>query len=73
MRHNEDKGITVGDIRAQRAYVVRVGREEGREEGFEEAKVSIAKKLFEAGTPIDVIISCTGIDQATAATLAELS
>ena len=61
------------DIRAQRAYAVRVSREEGRVEGLEEAKISIAKKLFEIGTPIDVIISCTGIDKATAAGLAEHS
>ena len=52
------------------------GRAEGREEGLaegrmelENTKVSIAKKMFEIGTPIDVVISCTGIDKATAAAL----
>ncbi len=53
------------DIRAQRKYAVRVGREEARQE----EKASIAKKMFEAGIPIDVIVSCTGIDQAAAEAL----
>ena len=54
------------DIRAQRKYAERLSREEGREE----ERLSIAKKLFEAGTTIDVIISCTGIDRAAAEALA---
>ena len=53
------------DIRAQRDYAVRMSREEGRQE----AQLSIAQKLFDAGTPIDVIVSCTGIDETAAAAL----
>ena len=61
------------DIQAQREYAVRKGREEGleqgleqgREQGREQARISIARKFFEAGTPIDVIVECTGVDKAT--------
>ena len=41
------------------------GREKGREEGREQAKIAIARKFFAAGTPIDVIVECTGVDKAT--------
>ena len=74
------------DIQAQREYAVRKGLEEGlkkglqegleqgleqgREQGREQAKLSIARKLFEAGTPIDVIINCTGVDKGTIASFA---
>ena len=69
------------DIQAQKEYAVREGREEGRkegrregrEEGRKEERISIAKKMFEIGTPVDVIISCTGIDQSEAAALSERS
>ena len=37
-----------------------------------ETKLSIAKKLFAAGTPIDVIVSCTGVDNGTIASFARL-
>ena len=46
------------------------GLEQGLEQGREEAKLSIARKLFEAGTPIDVIINCTGVDKGTIASFA---
>ena len=58
--YDEEK-MNEWDIQAQKEYAVREGREE--------EKISIAQKLFDAGTPIDVIINCTGIDKATAATL----
>ena len=66
------------DIQAQREYAVRKGLEEGLkkglqeglEQGRKEAKLSIARKLFEAGTPIDVIINCTGVDKGTIASFA---
>ena len=74
------------DIQAQREYAVRKGLEEGlkkglqegleqgleqgREQGREQAKLSIARKLFEAGTPIDVIINCTGVEKGTIASFA---
>ena len=41
------------------------GLEQGLEQGREEARLSIARKLFETGTPIDVIINCTGVDNVT--------
>ena len=62
------------DIQAQKEYAVRKGleeglqkglregREEGLEQGREETRLSIARKLFEAGTPVDVIVNCTGVD-----------
>ena len=65
----EDENMNERDIRAQREYAVRVSREEGRQE----EKISIAKKMFEIGTPIDVVISCTGIDKAAAEALSEHS
>lgn len=46
------------------------GREEGLEQGREEAKLSIARKLFEAGTPVDVIVNCTGVDNGKIASFA---
>lgn len=61
------------DIRAQRRYAERISREEGRKEGRaegrEEERISTAKKLFDIGAPVDVIISRTGIDKAAAAAL----
>ena len=70
------------DIQAQKEYAVRKGleeglqkglregREEGLEQGREEARLSIARKLFEAGTPVDVIVNCTGVDDGTIASFA---
>ena len=70
------------DIQAQKEYAVRKGleeglqkglregREEGLEQGREETRLSIAKKLFEAGTPVDVIVNCTGVDDGTIASFA---
>ena len=46
------------------------GREEGLEQGREETRLSIARKLFEAGTPVDVIVNCTGVDDGTIASFA---
>ena len=77
----EEEKMNEWDIQAQKEYAVREGREEGRKEGRQEGRkegrqegrkeerLSIAKKLFEAGTPLDVIISCTGIDETAAAAL----
>ena len=66
------------DIQAQKEYAVRKGleeglqkgREEGLEKGREETRLSIARKLFEAGTPVDVIVNCTGVDDGTIASFA---
>ena len=70
------------DILAQKEYAVRKGleeglqkglregREEGLEQGREETRLSIARKLFEAGTPVDVIVNCTGVDDGTIASFA---
>ena len=66
------------DIQAQKEYAVRKGleeglqkgREEGLEQGREETRLSIARKLFEAGTPVDVIVNCTGVDDRTIASFA---
>ena len=70
------------DIQAQKEYSVRKGleeglqkglregREEGLEQGREETRLSIARKLFEAGTPVDVIVNCTGVDDGTIASFA---
>ena len=66
------------DIQAQKEYAVRKGLEEGLQEGLqkgleqgrEETRLSIARKLFEAGTPVDVIVNCTGVDDGTVASFA---
>ena len=70
------------DIQAQKEYAVRKGleeglqkglregREEGLEQGREETRLSIARKLFEVGTPVDVIVNCTGVDDGTIASFA---
>ena len=70
------------DILAQREFAERKGleeglqkglqegREEGLEQGREETRLSIARKLFEAGTPVDVIVNCTGVDDGTVASFA---
>ena len=74
------------DIQAQKEYAVRKGleeglqkglqkglregREEGLEQGREATRLSIARKLFEAGTPVDVIVNCTGVDDGTIASFA---
>ena len=70
------------DIQAQKEYAVRKGleeglqkglregRKEGLEQGREETRLSIARKLFEAGTPVDVIVNCTGVDDGTIASFA---
>ena len=62
------------DILAQREFAERKGLEEGLQkglqEGREETKLSIARKLFEAGTPVDVIVNCTGVDDGTIASFA---
>ena len=70
------------DIQAQREFAerkgleeglqkgLREGREEGLEQGREETRLSIARKLFEAGTPVDVIVNCTGVDDGTIASFA---
>ncbi len=57
------------DILAQREFAERKGLEQGRQE----AKLSIARKLFDAGTPVDVIVNCTGIDDKTLASLVQHS
>jgi len=49
---------------------LREGREEGLKQGREETRLSIARKLFEAGTPVDVIVNCTGVDDGTIASFA---
>ena len=58
------------DIQAQKEYAVRKGLEEGLQKGREETRLSIARKLFEAGTPVDVIVNCTGVDDGTVASFA---
>ena len=62
------------DILAQREFAERKGLEEGLQkglrEGREETRLSIARKLFEAGTPVDVIVNCTGVDDGTIASFA---
>ena len=66
------------DIQAQKEYAVRKGLEEGMQKGMqkglqkgrEETRLSIARKLFEAGTPVDVIVNCTGVDDGTIASFA---
>ena len=70
------------DIQAQKEYAVRKGLEEGLQKGLqkgmqkgmqkgrEETRLSIARKLFEAGTPVDVIVNCTGVDDGTIASFA---
>ena len=66
------------DIQAQKEYAVRKGLEEGLQKGMqkgmqkgrEETRLSIARKLFEAGTPVDVIVNCTGVDDGTIASFA---
>ena len=62
------------DIQAQKEYAVRKGLEEGLQKGLqkgrEETRLSIARKLFEAGTPVDVIVNCTGVDDGTVASFA---
>ena len=70
------------DILAQREFAERKGleeglqkglqegREEGLEQGREETRLSIARKLFEVGTPVDVIVNCTGVDDGTIASFA---
>ncbi len=84
MREDSDWNFLVTSLPflAQKEYAVRKsleeglqkglqeGREEGLEQGREEAKLSIARKLFEAGTPIDVIVNCTGVDNGTIASFA---
>ena len=50
-----------------------LGREEGRELGREEAQLSIARKLLEAGTPVDVIATCTGLDKSVIESIAKES
>ena len=70
------------DIQAQKEYAVRKGLEDGLQKGMqkgmqkglqkgrEETRLSIARKLFEAGTPVDVIVNCTGVDDGTIASFA---
>ena len=66
------------DIQAQKEYAVRKGLEEGLQKGMqkglqkgrEETRLSIARRLFEAGTPVDVIVNCTGVDDGTIASFA---
>jgi predicted transposase/invertase (TIGR01784 family) len=50
-----------------------LGREEGRELGREEAQLSIARKLLEAGTPVDVIATCTGLAKSVIESIAKES
>ena len=81
LKYEIDK-MNEGDIQAQKEYAVRKGleeglqkglregREEGLEQGREETRLSIARKLFEAGTPVDVIVNCTGVDDGTIASFA---
>lgn len=45
-------------------------RVEAEELVREETRLSIARKLFEAGTPVDVIVNCTGVDDGTIASFA---
>ena len=81
LKYESDK-MNEWDIQAQKEYAVRKGleeglqkglregREEGLEQGREETRLSIARKLFEAGTPVDVIVNCTGVDDGTIASFA---
>ncbi len=65
------------DLQAKIHYAEDKGREEGREEGRElgreEAQLSIARKLLEAGTPVDVIATCTGLDKSVIESIAKES
>ena len=63
------KGLQKG-LREGREEGLEQGREEGLEQGREETRLSIARKLFEAGTPVDVIVNCTGVDDGTIASFA---
>ena len=51
------------DIRAQRAYAVRMGREEGRAEGEAMAKASVAKSMLQENMPIEQIARLTGLSE----------
>ena len=69
----ERKGLEEGlqkGLQEGREEGLEQGREEGLEQGREETRLSIARKLFEAGTPVDVIVNCTGVDDGTIASFA---
>ncbi len=61
------------DLQAKILYAEDKGREEGRELGREEARLSIARKFPEAGTPADVIATCTGLDKSVIEAIAKES
>ncbi len=73
-RGPEKKGLEQGRERGLEQGLkqgLKQGREQGLEQGREEAKLSIARKLFKAGTPIDVIVSSTGVDKGTIASFTQ--
>lgn len=59
------KMTTERDLRNQMAYATQVGREEGLEEG----RVEIAKRLKEMGMSVSDIVSATGLDPDTVSSL----
>ena len=69
LEEGRQKGLLEGRMEGRKE-----GRKEGLEQGLvqgrEEARLSIAKKFFEAGTPIDVIVNCTGVDNEIIASFA---
>ncbi len=69
VRKGLEEGLQKG-LREGREEGLEQGREEGLEQGREETRLSIARKLFEAGTPVDVIVNCTGVDDGTIASFA---
>lgn len=58
----------------QIAYAREFGREEGIKQGLEKGKVAereaIALRMIGANTPIEFIVSCTGLDKAAVEALA---
>lgn len=59
----------------QIAYARELGREEGIKQGLEQGKVAereaIALRMIGANTPIEFIVSCTGLDKAAVEALAQ--
>ena len=54
---------TERDIRNQIAYARYEGEKVGREEGREEATLTMAKKLKAKGIPIEIIAETTGLSE----------
>ena len=59
----EDRDKYESDLKKYRDYYGTLGtaKEEGREEGREEERYAIAKNFKQAGTPIDLIATATGL------------